>query len=213
MGKRFIRFRCVLFHASPTLSSIQFLFEPSTLYYHQPPQRNRIRLAFLLPQFAGQPGHDTWKCLMPFNVEDKQEGLYVPTDGVVAVGGIVALAVSTVGIAVRATVILTVVVLPLTGVVMAEYDIPKSVDKVTDADGKQAHSPILIDTIKLFDLVAVVKTDHLVSLRATTSVKRIVSSFHHFVARAKMVAGSKGGLFLWFSILSPVIKHEWEPPP
>ncbi|VFQ89220.1 unnamed protein product [Cuscuta campestris] len=72
------------------------------------------------------------------------------------------------------------------GVVIAEYDIPKSVDKVTDADGKQAHSPILIDTIKLFDLVDVVKTEHLVSLRATTSVMRIVSSFHHFAARAKM---------------------------
>ncbi|VFQ69554.1 unnamed protein product [Cuscuta campestris] len=98
-------------------------------------------------------------------------------------------------------------------VVIAEYDIPKSVDKVTDADGKQAHLPILIDTIKLFDLVDVVKSEHLVSLRATTFVMRIVSSFHHFAARGKMVEDSKDGLLLWFNILSPVLKHEWEPPP
>ncbi|VFR03076.1 unnamed protein product [Cuscuta campestris] len=99
------------------------------------------------------------------------------------------------------------------GVVIAEYDIPKSVDKVTDADGKQAHSPMLIDTIKLFELVDVVKTEHLVSPRATTYVLCPVSSFHHFAPRSKMVEDSKSGLLLWISTLSPVLKHEWEPPP
>ncbi|VFQ66903.1 unnamed protein product [Cuscuta campestris] len=99
------------------------------------------------------------------------------------------------------------------GVVIAEYEIPKSVDKVTDADGKQAHSLMLIDTIKLFELVDVVKTEHLVSPRATTYVLCPVSSFHHFAPRSKMVEDSKSGLLLWFSILSPVLKHEWEPPP
>ncbi|VFQ75213.1 unnamed protein product [Cuscuta campestris] len=98
------------------------------------------------------------------------------------------------------------------GVVIAEDEISKSVDKVTDVDGKQAHSPMLIDIIKLFELV-VVKTEHLVSSRATTYVLRPVSSFHHFASRSKMVEDSKNGLLLWFSILSPVLKHEWEPPP
>ncbi|VFQ77161.1 unnamed protein product [Cuscuta campestris] len=98
-------------------------------------------------------------------------------------------------------------------VVIAEYDIPKSVDKVTDADGKQAHSPMLIDTIKLFELVNVVKMEHLIPPRATTYVLRPVSSFHHFAPRSTMVEDSKSGLFLWFSILSPFLKHEWEPPP
>ncbi|VFQ69613.1 unnamed protein product [Cuscuta campestris] len=100
-----------------------------------------------------------------------------------------------------------------TGVVIAEYEIPKSVDKVTYADGKQAHSPMLIDIIKLFKLVDVVKTEHLVSSRATTYVLHPVSSFHHFAPRSKMVEDSKNGLLLWFNILSSVLKHEWEPPP
>ncbi|VFQ64585.1 unnamed protein product [Cuscuta campestris] len=73
------------------------------------------------------------------------------------------------------------------GVVIAEYDILKSVDKVTDGDGKQAHSPMLIDTITLFELVIVVKMEHLISPRATTYVLRPVSSFHHFAPRSKMV--------------------------
>ncbi|VFQ73391.1 unnamed protein product [Cuscuta campestris] len=94
-----------------------------------------------------------------------------------------------------------------------EYDIPKSVDKVTDANGKQEHSPMLIATIKLFELVDVVKMEHLISPRATAYVLRSVSSFHHFAPRSKMVEDSKSGLLLWFSILSPVLKHEWEPPP
>ncbi|VFQ94309.1 unnamed protein product [Cuscuta campestris] len=92
--------------------------------------------------------------------------------------------------------------------VIAEYDILKSVDKVTDADGKQAHSPMLIDTTKLFELVDVVKTEHLVSPRATTYVLPLVSSFHHFAPRSKMVEDSKSELLLWFSTLSPVLKHE-----
>ncbi|VFQ96120.1 unnamed protein product [Cuscuta campestris] len=99
------------------------------------------------------------------------------------------------------------------GVVIAEYDIPKSADKVRDADGKQAHSPMLIDTITLFELVDVVKTEHLISLRATTYVLRPISSFHHFAPISMMVEDSKSGLLLWFNILSPVLKHEWEPPP
>ncbi|VFQ89646.1 unnamed protein product [Cuscuta campestris] len=91
------------------------------------------------------------------------------------------------------------------GVVIAEYEIPKSVDKVTDADGKQAHSPMLIDTIKLFELVDVVKTEHLVSPRATTYVLRPVSSFHHFAPRSKMVEDSKSGLLLWSSSIILVV--------
>ncbi|VFQ80616.1 unnamed protein product [Cuscuta campestris] len=99
------------------------------------------------------------------------------------------------------------------GVVIEEYAISKSVDKVRDEDGKQAPAPMLIDTIKLFELVDVVKTEHLVSPRATTYVLRPVLSFHHFSPRSKMVEDSKSGLLLWFNILSPVLKHEWEPPP
>ncbi|VFR01306.1 unnamed protein product [Cuscuta campestris] len=68
-------------------------------------------------------------------------------------------------------------------------------------------------TNKLFDIVDVVKTKHLISSRATTYAMRPVASFHHFAARAKMIEDSKSGLLLWFSILSPVLKHEWEPPP
>ncbi|VFQ65982.1 unnamed protein product [Cuscuta campestris] len=75
------------------------------------------------------------------------------------------------------------------GVVIAEYDILKSVDKVTDGDGTQAHSLMLIETITLFELVDVVKTEHLISPRATTYVLRPASSFHHFAPRSKMVSG------------------------
>ncbi|VFQ77253.1 unnamed protein product [Cuscuta campestris] len=99
------------------------------------------------------------------------------------------------------------------GVVIAEYDIPKSVAKVTDADGKQVRSPILIDTIKLIDIVNAIKTEHLVSPRAHKYATCLVSYFHYFAARAKLVQDSKSGRLLWFNILSPVIKHEWEPPP
>ncbi|VFQ92646.1 unnamed protein product [Cuscuta campestris] len=46
------------------------------------------------------------------------------------------------------------------GVVIAKDDVPKSVEKVADGDAKQACSPILIDTIKLFELADVVPYEH-----------------------------------------------------
>ncbi|VFQ83721.1 unnamed protein product [Cuscuta campestris] len=94
------------------------------------------------------------------------------------------------------------------------YDVLASVEKVANADKKQVDNFISFDdTIKLFDLIDVVKTEHLVSPIGTTYAMRPVSFFHYFSARAKLVQDSKSGIPLWFSILSPVLKHEWEPPP
>ncbi|VFQ98108.1 unnamed protein product [Cuscuta campestris] len=99
------------------------------------------------------------------------------------------------------------------GVVIEDFNVPDIIDKVADADNKLADIPILSDTIKLFDIVAMVKTEHLVSPRVTAYAMCPVSYFHHFAARAKVVEDSKSRLLLWFSIISPVQKHEWEPPP
>ncbi|VFQ81189.1 unnamed protein product [Cuscuta campestris] len=100
------------------------------------------------------------------------------------------------------------------GMTIAEYDALASITNVAHADKKQVDNLISFDdTIKMFDLVDVVKTEHLVSPRATTYGMRPVSFFHHFSARAKLVDDSKSGLLLWFNILSPVLKHESEPPP
>ncbi|VFQ88494.1 unnamed protein product [Cuscuta campestris] len=100
------------------------------------------------------------------------------------------------------------------GVTIAEYAVLASIFKMTNADNKRVDKLILFnDTIKLFDIVDVVKTEHLVSPRANTCATCLVSYFHNFATRAKMVEDSKSGLLLWFSTISPVQKHKWEPPP
>ncbi|VFQ68835.1 unnamed protein product [Cuscuta campestris] len=100
------------------------------------------------------------------------------------------------------------------GMAIAGYEFLANLEKVADADKKQVDNLISFDdTIKLLDLVNVVKTEHLVSPRATTYVMCPVSFFHHFATRANLVEDSKSGLLLWFNILSPILKHKWEPPP
>ncbi|VFQ72873.1 unnamed protein product [Cuscuta campestris] len=86
-------------------------------------------------------------------------------------------------------------------------------NKVADADNKRADNPISFDTIKLFDNVDAVKTEHLVSPREPTLGIGSISHVPRFAPRYKMVEDSKSGLLFWFSIISPVQKHEWEPPP
>ncbi|VFQ71146.1 unnamed protein product [Cuscuta campestris] len=73
--------------------------------------------------------------------------------------------------------------------------------------------PMSTSQILLFRIFIPQLTEHLVSPRANTYVTCHVSYFLHFAARAKMVEDSKSELFLWSSIISPVQKHEWEPPP
>ncbi|VFR03374.1 unnamed protein product [Cuscuta campestris] len=92
------------------------------------------------------------------------------------------------------------------GMTIAEYEVLAGVEKVADTDNKQVYNlNSFDDTIKLFDIVDVVETEHLVSPRATRYSTCRVLYGHHF--------DSKHGLRLWFSIISPVQKHEWEPPP
>ncbi|VFQ64754.1 unnamed protein product [Cuscuta campestris] len=98
-------------------------------------------------------------------------------------------------------------------VVIAELALLEGVNKVADIDNKQADNPISFDTIKLFDIVDVVKTKHLVSPKEPKFSIGSISLVPRLAPRSKMVAYSKSGLLLWFSILSPVLKHEWEPPP
>ncbi|VFQ77181.1 unnamed protein product [Cuscuta campestris] len=87
------------------------------------------------------------------------------------------------------------------GVAIAKCDVLNSVDKVADAYAKQAHSPMLIDTITLFKLVDVVKTEHLISTRATTYVLLPISSFHHFAPRSKMTSKLSSSPLLLLSML------------
>ncbi|VFQ71666.1 unnamed protein product [Cuscuta campestris] len=100
-----------------------------------------------------------------------------------------------------------------TCVVVDELALLEVVNKVAGADDKQADNLISFDTIKLFDIIEVVKMEHLVPLRVPTYVIGFVSYFLRFSLRATMVENSKSGLLLWFNTLSPVLKHEWEPPP
>ncbi|VFQ66910.1 unnamed protein product [Cuscuta campestris] len=94
------------------------------------------------------------------------------------------------------------------------YEVLASIEKVADADKKQVDNLISFDdTIKLFDLVDVVETEYLVSPRATANSMCRVSYDHHFAAKAWIFEDSKHGLLLWFSFISPVQHHEWEPPP
>ncbi|VFQ94051.1 unnamed protein product [Cuscuta campestris] len=98
------------------------------------------------------------------------------------------------------------------GMTIAEYEVLAGVEKVADTDNKQVYNlNSFDDTIKLFDIVDVVATEHLVS--ATTYSTCRVSYGHHFASRARILEDSKHGLRLWFSFISPVQKHEWEPPP
>ncbi|VFQ76555.1 unnamed protein product [Cuscuta campestris] len=85
------------------------------------------------------------------------------------------------------------------GMTIAEYEALASIERVADADKKQVANLISFDdTIKLFDLVDVVKMEHLVSPRATTYAMRPVSFFPNFATRAKLGEDSKSGLLLWF---------------
>ncbi|VFQ75964.1 unnamed protein product [Cuscuta campestris] len=86
------------------------------------------------------------------------------------------------------------------------YDVLGDVDHV-------AENSISLDTFKLFDIVDVVKSEYQVSNERVPY--RFFSS--HILSSTLQLARfmkkqSPGGLF-WFSILSPVLKHEWEPPP
>ncbi|VFQ98793.1 unnamed protein product [Cuscuta campestris] len=96
----------------------------------------------------------------------------------------------------------------LTCVVIDELALLKSVNKVGDADNKQADNHISFDSIKLFDIVDAVKTKHLVSPREPTCGIDSISHVPQFALRSKMLEDSKTGLLLWFSILSPVLKGE-----
>ncbi|RAL43047.1 hypothetical protein DM860_009829 [Cuscuta australis] len=89
----------------------------------------------------------------------------------------------------------------------------ESVNKVADEDIKQADNLISFDTIKMFDIVDAIMTKHRVSPREPTCGIDSISHVPQFAPRSKMVEDSKSGLLLWFSILSPVLKHEWKPPP
>ncbi|VFQ66023.1 unnamed protein product [Cuscuta campestris] len=94
-----------------------------------------------------------------------------------------------------------------------ELALLEGANKVADADKKHADNPFSFDTIKLFDNVDAVKTKHLVSPREPTLGIGSISHVPRFALRSKMIEDSKSGLLLWFSILSPVLKHKWEPPP
>ncbi|VFQ73066.1 unnamed protein product [Cuscuta campestris] len=86
------------------------------------------------------------------------------------------------------------------------YEVLGDVDHVVE-------NSISLDTFKLFDIVDVVESEYQVS--DETVQYRFFSS--HILSATLQLArfmkkGSPGGLF-WFSILSPILKHEWEPPP
>ncbi|VFQ65765.1 unnamed protein product [Cuscuta campestris] len=99
------------------------------------------------------------------------------------------------------------------GVVIAKFDVPDIIDNVVDADNKQAENPISFDIIKLCDIADVVKMLHLVSLSEPTCGIDSISQAPQFTPSSNMVENSRNGPLLWFSIISPVQKHEWEPPP
>ncbi|VFQ77842.1 unnamed protein product [Cuscuta campestris] len=99
------------------------------------------------------------------------------------------------------------------GVVIAKFDVPDIIDNVVDTDNKQADNPISFDIIKLCDIADVVKMLHLVSLSEPTWGIGFISQAPQFTPSSNMVEDSRNGPLLWFSISSPVEKHEWEPPP
>ncbi|VFQ69227.1 unnamed protein product [Cuscuta campestris] len=99
-------------------------------------------------------------------------------------------------------------------VVIAENDVPESVNKVANGDCKKACSTILIDNPKLFDIVDVFKSESPVPKLAVLHKFGILSYFHYYTSTGMLfVKRSPGGLCLWFNGLSPIQKHEWEPPP
>ncbi|VFQ91196.1 unnamed protein product [Cuscuta campestris] len=73
------------------------------------------------------------------------------------------------------------------GVVIAKYDVPKSVDRVADADDKQACSPILIDTIKLFELADVVTYEHWGSKKIVQCKFGLLSYFYRYTSSEKLL--------------------------
>ncbi|VFQ90888.1 unnamed protein product [Cuscuta campestris] len=82
-----------------------------------------------------------------------------------------------------------------------ELALLEGANKVTDADNTHA------------DNRDAVRTKHLVSPREPILGIGSISHVPRFAPRSKMVEDSKSGLLLWFNIISPVQKHEWEPPP
>ncbi|VFQ76652.1 unnamed protein product [Cuscuta campestris] len=89
-----------------------------------------------------------------------------------------------------------------------ELSLLEGANKVADADNKHADNPFSFDTIKLFDNVVAVKTKYLVSPREPTLAIGSISHVPRFALRSKMIEDSKSGLLLWFSILSPILKHK-----
>ncbi|VFQ77034.1 unnamed protein product [Cuscuta campestris] len=100
------------------------------------------------------------------------------------------------------------------GWVISKYDVPKSVDKVVDADGKKACSPILIHTIKLFELIDVVKYEHLGSKKIVQCKSGHLSYFYRYTSSEKLLEEwSTNECLFWFVAYSRIQKHEWDPPP
>ncbi|VFQ77318.1 unnamed protein product [Cuscuta campestris] len=79
----------------------------------------------------------------------------------------------------------------------AWYEVLVIVDQV-------AENSISLETFQLFDIIVdIVKSEYLVSKQTILQT----STNTLFVTR------SPGELCVWFNVLSPVQKHEWEPPP
>ncbi|VFQ63855.1 unnamed protein product [Cuscuta campestris] len=98
-------------------------------------------------------------------------------------------------------------------VVIAKFNVLNIIDNVVDTDNKQVDNHISFDIIKLCAIADVVKMQHLVSLSKPTCSIGSISQAPQFTPSSNMVEDSRNGPLFWFSIISPVQKHEWEPPP
>ncbi|VFQ65182.1 unnamed protein product [Cuscuta campestris] len=95
-----------------------------------------------------------------------------------------------------------------------EFALLEGVDKVTDEDCIHADNPILLDTIALFNIVGIVKSEHLGSKKIVQYKFGHPSSFYHYTSSAKLLEDwSTTGHLFWFRTFSHVQKLEWEPPP
>ncbi|VFQ75971.1 unnamed protein product [Cuscuta campestris] len=91
------------------------------------------------------------------------------------------------------------------------------VDISTDQALGANHQPfvlVLSHPITMRHHFDILHKEHLISVRATRLVHGSISYSSHHILRSMLVESwPRSGFLLWFCTLSPVQKHEWEPPP
>ncbi|VFQ65679.1 unnamed protein product [Cuscuta campestris] len=95
-----------------------------------------------------------------------------------------------------------------------EFALLEGVDKVANEDCVHTDNSISLDTIALFDIAGIIKSEHLISKKIVRCMFGLLFYFCHYTSSEKLLKDwSTNVRLFWFSTFSHVQKLEWEPPP